>query len=148
MRYKDTGEVHKDFHLAMNTSISYILKVYGVDVLRRVFKRTAQNVYREVYESLRAGNARPLCEHIEYYFSREGGEYKRSDSGDETVFTVSRCPAVEHLVSRGYPWTDEFCLQTKLLNEGWAEGTHFDITTEVTGEGSCVQIIRRKHASE
>lgn len=148
MRYRDTGEVHKDFHLAMNTSIGYILKTYGVDLLRGVFRRTAQNVYREIYENLRNGNSRPLCEHIEYYFSREGGEFDRSDTDGETVFTIRRCPAVDHLVRRGYPWTEEFCLQTKLLNEGWAEGTPFDITTVVTGEGRCVQTIRRRDATE
>ena len=41
MRYQDTGEVHKDFHLATNTTIHYILKTYGMETLREVFKNTA-----------------------------------------------------------------------------------------------------------
>jgi hypothetical protein len=148
MRYKDTGELHRDFHLATDTSIRYILRAYGIDVLRRVFRQTAQNVYGDIYRNLKAGNAKPLREHFEYYMSREGGEYTRTETSDGTTYKVSRCPAVEHLVSRGYTWSEQFCLQTRLLNEGWAEGTPFDIATEVVGEGRCVQTIRRKDASQ
>lgn len=31
MRYADKGEVHKDFHLATNATIDFVLSEYGKD---------------------------------------------------------------------------------------------------------------------
>jgi hypothetical protein len=148
MRYKDTGEVHKDFHLATNTSINYILDTYGMATLREVFQRTAQKVYLDIYQHLQKGDTGPLCEHMEYYFEREAGEYKKTENGETITFEVTKCPAVAHLVDRGYEWSENFCLQTKLMNEAWSEGSQINITTEIKGQGHCVQTMRRENASK
>ena len=79
MRYRETGNVHKDFHLSMNTSIKYVLRNYGMETLRELFRRTAQLVYREIYADLRGGNFSSLLEHWRYFYDREG-ESTRSPS--------------------------------------------------------------------
>ncbi len=149
MRYKDTGNVHKDFHLSTNGTISYILENYDLAFLKGVFKRTAQKVYKDIYENLKAGNTVPLVEHTKYYFEREGGELSVTEKDGEVIFDVKRCPAVTHVKDRGYRLGTNFCLQTALMNEAWSEGTPFIITTCMTSEGRCRQIVRRKsHAAE
>lgn len=136
MRYREVGNVHKDFHLATNTSIRYVLSHYGMDFLRELFRRTAQSVYREIYESLKQGDCAPLREHWEYYYDREGGRYEVRESEGGFVFDVLDCPAVRHLKERGVSVSEEFYLQDILLNEAWAEGTPFSIETEIYGDGA------------
>ena len=46
MRYRDTGNVHKDFQLATEATIRYALESYGPDFLSELFARTAQLIER------------------------------------------------------------------------------------------------------
>jgi hypothetical protein len=144
MRYRETGEVHKDFHLTTNTTVQYILEHYGMDFLRELFRRTAQNVYKDIYDNLKNGDYQPLLEHWSYFYEREGGKFKLSTKGDEVIFHVLQCPAVRHLKERGVPVTESFYLPTILLNESWSEGTPFKIETTVQGEGEYTNTIRRR----
>lgn len=149
MRYQETGNVHKDFHLAMNTSIEYVLGRYGIEFLRELFRRTAQSVYRDIYDSLAKGNWKPLLEHWRYFYDREGGEYEVTYVKDGFVFTVTDCPAARHLREKKVAVTDHFRLQDVLLNEGWSLGTPFNIKTELLSEKSYrMSVILRNKESE
>lgn len=147
MRYRDTGNVHKDFHLATDTTIRYVLENHGEDFLRELFRRTAQRVYRDIYQQLKQGNARPLREHWEYYYTREGGGYSVTEQENGFQFEVHDCPAVRHLKERGVEVVDSFYLQDVLLNEGWSEGTPFKIETQVLGEGHYRMTVSRAEPS-
>ena len=127
MRYRDTGNVHKDFHLATDTTIRYVLETYGTDFLSELFARTAQRVYRDIYDSLVAGVFEPFLEHLTYYYRREGGVFDvtRVDGGFD--FSVSQCPAVRHVIERTGKVEDNFFLQFELLAKGFAEDTPFEI---------------------
>lgn len=144
MRYKDTGMLHPDFHISTDAAIKFVLGRYGEDMLKELFRRTAHLVYKDIHVSLMSGNPEPLVEHWDYYFKREGGEFEIIRNGDEIILEVKTCPAVKHLISRHIKPEPCFCLQTSLLNEAFAEGTPFEITTEILGTGVCRQVIRRK----
>lgn len=144
LRYRETGELHKDFHGSMNAAVDYVGSRYGREGLRKVFKATAQQVYRSIYEGLKRGDWNELVEHWRYFMDREGADYALSVTDEAVVMTVRRCPAVERLRELGMTPSEFFCDQTVLLNEAWCEGTPFEAVTEITGEGSCVQIIKRK----
>jgi len=143
MRYTDTGEVHKDFHLATNETIDFILSEYGMNFLTELFRRTSQNVYRDIYINLKNGDFRPLIEHWSYYYTREDGLFTISEQDGETVFHVTDCPAVRYLKEEGVQITDDFYLQILLMNKGWSEDTPFEIDTEIIGEGEYIMTIRR-----
>ena len=144
MRYRETGEVHIDFHRTTNGTIAYLRKTYGEDFLDETFKRTARGVYRSIREDLLAGDPSQLVEHWRYFFEREGGEFEIEESDGEIRMTVHRCPAIAHLQRKGIDVDPAFCRQTIVINEALAEGSPFEITTEVLGGGQCVQTIRRK----
>ena len=148
MRYREEGNVHKDFHLATDTTIRYVLSQYGLGFLKELFRRTAHLVYKEIYEALKKGDCKPLVEHLTYFLKREEAVFRVINGKDEVILEIEECPAVKHLKERGREVTTDFCLQTALMNEAWSEGSEFNITTFITGEGSCRQIIRRKHASK
>jgi len=142
LRYRETGELHKDFHGSMNAAVEYVGSRYGREGLREVFRNTAQKVYRSIYKKLKAGDWSELLEHWHYFMTREGADFSIAVTDTEAVMTVRRCPAVAHLRDLGMTPSVFFCDQTVLLNEAWCEGTPFEAVTETTGEGSCVQRIR------
>ncbi|MDD5519264.1 MAG: hypothetical protein PHI84_00460 [Kiritimatiellae bacterium] len=144
LRYRETGELHKDFHGSMNAAVEYVGNRYGRDGLRTVFRQTAQRVYRSIYEGLKRGDWDELVEHWRYFMDREGADYNLSITDEAVVMIVKTCPAVAHLRKLGMTPSRFFCDQTILLNEAWCEDTPFEAVTEITGEGSCVQTIRRK----
>jgi len=57
---------------------------------------------------------------------------------------VRRCTAWHHVAKIAPKVSPYFCDQTIKTNEAIAAGTPFAIATEVTGPGSCRQVIRRK----
>jgi len=143
MRYRETGQVHMDFHRTTNGTIAYLRKEYGLEFLDEVFRRTARDVYRSIHEDLKRGDAEQLIEHWSYFFDREGGEYAIERKGDTIRMTVTRCPAIAYLKDRGIEPDAAFCRQTVVVNSALAEGSPFEITTEVLGGGRCVQTLRR-----
>jgi len=146
MRYAETGEVHMDFHRTTNGTIAYLRKNYGEEFLDEVFRATARDVYRAIREDLLRGDPEHLVEHWRYFFDREGGQYEIEREGGVIRMKVSRCPAVAYLEGRGIEIDPAFCRQTVVVNEALAEGTPFEIETEVLGGGRCVQTIRRRRS--
>ena len=143
MRYTDSGEVHKDFHLATNETIDFVLSEYGLDFLTELFRRTAQRVYRDIYTNLKKGNPQPLIDHWSYYYTREKGVFSVSYEGEDICFHVTDCPAVRHLKEKNIRITDNFYLQISLMNSGWSEETPFEIETEIISEGEYKMTVRR-----
>jgi len=144
MRYRETGEVHRDFHRTTNGTIAYLRQTYGQDFVDEIFRRTARDVYRSIRDDLLAGDPEQLIEHWTYFLDREGGDYTLERQGDQIRLTVHRCPAVAYLESRGIEPDPAFCRQTVVVNQALAEGSPFEVTTHVLGGGRCVQTLRRK----
>ena len=143
MRYRDKGQVHLDFHRTLNGTIAYLREKYGQDFLDEIYRRTAREVYVSIHDDLKRGNPEQLAEHWAYYFDREGGGYTIERKEGEIRMTVHRCPAIAYLMSRGIQVDPAFCRQTAIVNATLAEGSPFEITTDVLGGGRCVQTIRR-----
>ncbi len=143
MRYKEAGQVHMDFHRTTNGTIAYLRENYGQEFLDEVFKRTARDVYRSIRKDLLRGDPEQLVEHWTYFFDREGGDYTVERTDDEIKLTVHKCPAVAYLQSRAIELGPGFCRQTTVINAALAEGSPFEVTTEVLGQGRCVQTVRR-----
>ena len=143
MRYQETGEVHMDFHRTTNGTIAYVRKTHGDAFLDEIFRRTAQEVYKAIWDDLKKGEAEHLVQHWTWFFNREKGEYAIERPDGEIRFVVRKCPAIAYLQSRGIEIDPAFCRQTAVVNQAWSEGTPFEIGTEVLGNGQCVQTIRR-----
>ena len=146
MRYKDTGQVHMDFHRTLNGTIRFLREKHGEAFLDDTFRRTARDVYRAIHEDLSRGDPEHLVTHWTFYLDREGGEYTLERRPGEIRLIVSRCPAIDYLRRKGIPVDPAFCRQTVVVNETLAEGTPFTVTTQVLGDGRCVQCIRRNPA--
>ena len=146
MRYKDTGNVHMDFHRTMNGTISYLREHYGVEFLDNILRQTAHDVYAAIRKDLMAGNPEHLVEHWTHYLDREKGEYRVVRENDAISVIVERCPAASYLKESNIELDPSFRRQTTVLNEALAEDTPFEISTEVIDDTRYIQTIRRRHA--
>jgi hypothetical protein len=144
MRYRETGELHLDFHGATNTTIDYIVKNFGEEALHEIFFTVGQKVYKSIHEKLKQGDAGELIEHWQYFFSREKGVFQIKETSDAIVLEVSECPAVRQLLKLGLAPSPNFCQQTILVNEALCENTPFESHTVFIGCVKCRQIIKKR----
>ena len=144
LRYHDKGNVHMDFHGATNTTIEFIIKKYGIEVMNDIFSKVGKDVYKDLHLHIKNGDIKVLAEHWQHYFNREGADFDIDIKNDEIILTVHRCAAYEHVKKITGFISPNFCDQTIKTNEALAEGTSFEINTEILGEASCRQIIRRR----
>lgn len=148
MRYRDTGELHKDFHLATDRTVSYVMEHYGEEFLRELCRRTSQDIYQDIYGHLKLGDLSALAEHWEYYYTREQGQFTLTWDDDVLELHVSRCPAAEHIIEKAGKLSSHYYLFAGLLVEYWCEGTPFAWSFEVEGDMSYRAVVRRKHAAQ
>lgn len=144
LRYQEGGNVHMDFHGATNTTIDFIIKNYGIEVMDQIFAKVGKDVYSDIRRHLVAGNAGELVKHWRHFFDREQADYDIEVGDDEIVLSVRHCTAYHHVKKIAPSVSPHFCDQTIRTNEALAEGSPFIIDTLITGEGSCRQTIRRR----
>ena len=148
LRYQDNNELHRDFHGTTNTTLNYIAENFGVEALKTILRKTGHDVYKSIRGKLARGDASELVEHLNWFFFREQGKYRLTVNGDEIVFEVLECPAIRHLHKLGETPSPHICLQTSEVNAGMCEGTQWESSLEVLGEGRCIQTFRRKAAAK
>ncbi|MBI4922708.1 MAG: hypothetical protein HY834_13255 [Devosia nanyangense] len=144
LRYNEDGNVHLDFHGAVNTTIDFIVSRYGIEAMHEIFARVGKDVYRDIRGHLLAGDADELVRHWQHFFEREHADFDIAVGPDEIVLTVRRCPAWHHVNKIAPSVSPHFCDQTIVTNRAMAEGTPFEIDTVITGDGACRQVIRRR----
>ena len=101
LRYQENNELHPDFHGTTNTTLDYIAAHYGVDVLKKILRKTGHDVYRSIRENLQKGDAGELVEHLNWFFFRESAPYQLTVTDGEIRFEVFECPAHRHLRKLG-----------------------------------------------
>jgi hypothetical protein len=144
LRYAEEGDLHLDFHGANNTIIDYVLKTYGAEALEEIFRKLGHDVYRSIREDLEQGQSAQLLAHWSHFFDREQCDYDIEIGEDEIVLTMRRCTAWHHvakLVGRPSP---HFCDQTISTNRAMVAASPFSLETEITGPGSCRQVLKRR----
>lgn len=144
MRYKETGELHLDFYGAVNTTINYIVDKFGETALTEIFNRVGKDVYKSIHEGLMNDDPSELIEHLEYFFSREHGEFSLQKNADGFVLEVKQCPAVAHIRKLGLELSPCFCRQTIDVNNAMCDGTPWQCETEIIAEGVCRQEFSRR----
>ena len=144
LRYRSTGELHKDFHRLTCNTLHYLRDNFGDEAVEEVLTDTAKGVYRTMYEKLCAGDASELIEFWSYYLQREQGEFSIEELDDEIRLTVHNCPMLRHLVKNGGIPDEIVCKATAIFNEALCENSPFVSTVEKTGEFSCVQVLKKR----
>lgn len=139
LRYQENNQLHKDFHGALNTTVDYISRRYGVDALRELFQRTGREVYASIRRKLAADDPSELLEHLVWFYQREGCNFNLDVQEGRITFEVKNCPAICHLRKLGLSPAEHICLQTSEINAGICDGTPWHSTVEIFSEGHCRQ---------
>jgi len=147
MRYRDTGEVHKNFHAATNATIDYVVNNFGESALTEILQSMGTEVYKSIHTKLKNGDASELIEHIKYYMDREQGKYQINVTETSIVLEVAKCPAVQHIIKSGLPLSPYFCQQTIAVNDALCAGTDWTTKTEVFEPGKCKQTFTLEGSS-
>ena len=146
LRYRSTGELHKDFHRLTCNTLHYLLENFGEEAVKEVLRSTAQEVYKTIHEKLCAGDASELAEFWEYYLTREQGSFSLETLADGIRLTVSDCPMLRHLVKSGSAPDPVVCRATEIFNAALCENSPFVSSLEKTGEFSCIQTVKKERA--
>lgn len=144
LRYEEQGNVHLDFHGAVNTTIEFIVERYGVEVLHEILAKVGKDVYADLRRHMQNGDPSQMVRHWHHFFGREHADYDIEVGEDAIILTVRKCTAYHHVAQIVPSVSAHFCDQTIKVNEAIAEGTPYRIDTEITGPGACRQIIRRR----
>lgn len=143
MRYKETGEVHLDFHGATNTTINYIVEHFGETALTEIFSRVGKNVYKTIHEGLKNNDPSELIEHLNYYLTREKADYTLVENENRFVLLVNECPAVKHINKLGLELSPYFHRQNIDICNAMCDGTPWQCETEIIESGKYRQTFRR-----
>ena len=144
LRYKSLGEVHKDFHVLLCSTIHYLTENYGEDSVETIIRNLTHEVYKSIHDGLKKGDISELVEFWRYYLTREGGDFSIETTRDSVCLTVRNCPALRHLDALGMECDPVLCHATKLFNKTIVEDTPFEFEFVKTGDFSCEQIIKKK----
>ena len=147
MRYKDTGELHLDFHGATNTTISYIVDNFGEVALTEIFSRVGKDVYKSIHDGLRNDDPSELVEHLNYYLTREKADYILEENADGFTLLVNECPAVRHIKKLGFELSPCFHHQDVDVANAMCDGTPWQCKTEIIEPGKYRQIFSRRNQS-
>ena len=127
LRYQENNELHRDFHGSTNLAIHYLAENYGVEAAKAVLRKTGREVYKSIHDKL-----------------AKGARYRMAVAPGEVTFEMLECPAIRHLRKLGLVPDELTCLQTSEVNAGMCEGTPWESSLEIVGEGHCVQKFVRK----
>ena len=149
LRYSAHGELHMDFHASTLDGVNYLLENYGEDALKEVLFNTGTKVYKSIHEKLQKGDSSELLEHWQFFFSREGGEFKLDINEDGTAtLEVIKCPALCHLEKINIAPDQVMCRATAILNDALCSDSPFVIETVPTGKFSCRQVLKLREVSK
>ena len=107
--------IHKDFHGAFSTSLEYLRNNFGQQVMEDYLGRIAKNVYRPLIKKLKRKGLKALEEHWREIFDLEKGKYSISYKDNQLILEVKECPAVFHILKRGYQLSPSFCESTRIF---------------------------------
>ena len=144
MRYKETGNLHLEFHRSLNNTLRYLRTRYHQEFVDDLFRKMAKDVYRSIRQDLLNGDPSQLVEHWNYFFNREDGKIAIDREGEIIRMTVEQCPAVRTIIEHE-ELEPALCRGTRVLNDALVEGSQFAIGTEILGGGRCIQTIRRRN---
>jgi hypothetical protein len=143
----DNVYLHKDFHGALSTGITYLEQRYGAEAARDYLRQFARSFYAGVTQAINERGLIALREHLERSYALEGGQISITCSDDELLLTVEACPAVTHMREHGYGVAPLFYETSRTVYAAICEDTPFALEwlryDEESGQNA-VRFVRRQ----
>ncbi len=143
----DNVYLHKDFHGALSTGITYLEQRYGAEAVQGYLRQFARAFYAGLTQAIVERGLIALREHLERIYALEGGQISITCSEDELLLNVEACPAVTHMRGHGYAVAPLFYETSRTVYAAICEGTPFALEwlryDEQSGQ-SAARFFRRR----
>ncbi len=143
----DNAYLHKDFHGALSTGLTYLEQRYGAEAVRDYLRQFARAFYAGLTRAIIERGLIALREHLERIYALEGGQISITCSDDELLLQAEACPAVRHMREHGYSVAPLFYETSRTVYAAICEGTPFALEwlryDEESGQ-SVVRFFRRR----
>ena len=122
---------HPDFHSSLNMGIEYLGTNYGIENLKKFFKRFVKNVYVKTIEEAKLNPLVAIERRIKntYELEKATNVLTTTLSKDKLVVSIDYCPAVKHLTDTKRKVSEFFEYSTTFVMQALAEevGVEFNM---------------------
>ena len=101
-RASDNKYLHKDFHIALNYGIDYLLKKYGENAVRDYLRQFTKSYYAPLTEAINRIGLKAIKEHYEKIYKSEDAVFDIHYTDDELSIHLSSSPAVTYIKEKGH----------------------------------------------
>jgi hypothetical protein len=146
----DNKYLHKDFHIALNLMMTYILDNFGKDSLIIYLKKFSQAYYKPLNLSLMSGDKQVLADYFKGIYEKEEWPVNISIHENSVEITQDACPAISHIVLKGGKPCPCYSETYSTVYETICENTPFEYVLEYFNNetGACNQRFNVKEAKQ
>lgn len=131
-----------DFYFAINATFRFIHHHLGRTAWITYLNHLARSYFRPVNESWQRGGLPAIATYWKQFFAAEpGADVEVSQSSDEVLIEVRRCPAISHLKTSGREIVPFYCQHCYYLGAARAAQAGFSMNLE-GGDGTCHHVYR------
>lgn len=102
--------LHRDFHNSMAMGMEYIAKHYGDEGLKAYLTQFTLAFHKPLLAKIKETGLAAIAEYLNWLYTEEEAEdaLETAVTDDAVDVTIRYCPAVKHLLSRGYVPKESF----------------------------------------
>jgi hypothetical protein len=143
----DNRYLHKDFHIAFNYGLDYLVKNLGQEAVKEYLTQFTQTYYAPLKKAIKKIGLVALKEHYEKIYRIENANYQMHYSEDELIIHLIASPAVMHVKSNGHPVSSLFRESVSTVNSVICQDTAYDCEMLAYHEENgayCLRFFRRQ----
>ncbi len=146
----DNKYLHKDFHIALNLLMEYLVKNFGKDALIDYLKQFSKAYHKPLIQKLKTGDIEALINYLKDIYKKEEWPVKITTGENFIELTQDACPAISHIVKNGSTPCPYYRETYNTVYKTICEETPFEYVLESFDDktGACKQLFTRKEAKQ
>lgn len=146
----DNKYLHKDFHIALNLMMTYLLDHYGKDALISYLEQFAHEYFKPLTEKLKSGNTEVIVNYFNDIYKKEEWPVNIISGENSVEITQDACPAIAHIVQKGGKPCPCYRETYNTVYKTICENTPFEYVLEYFNDetGACKQQFIRKEKKQ
>jgi len=148
----DNKYLHRHFHTIMNMGLEYLRAHYGEESVEEYLQQYANAYYGPLKRRVAQEGLPAVMDYYRGVYEAEeaAADITFSNSPDELVIHISRCPAVTHMRQNGVAVSPLYAETARVIGETLCGGTPFEyaLVSYRQADGASVQRFYRKAVAE
>jgi len=146
----DNKYLHKDFHIALNLLMTYLLDHFGEEALINYLKQFARAYYKPLNQKLKSGDKEILVSYFRDIYKAEEWPVNITIHANSVEITQDACPAIRHIVQNGNKPCPHYRETYNTVYNTICENTPFEYDLEYFDDetGACKQHFNIKEVKQ